>query len=183
MSDEQAQTELNVKRILSAARELSPEPSPYLRTRVLATLRERAQQQSLWKWKAIAFLSPALSLVLAAAFFWVGTQRSTSELYSARVNERVLVRVEIERLQTEGVRFAEVELPAGVSFYSERYPDLKDKRTLTVALSPDMDISHLPVVIQSGSEGSKKIKIRFLNEGQATVREREITIRFKGVSA
>ncbi|HUP57078.1 MAG TPA: hypothetical protein VM598_06475, partial [Bdellovibrionota bacterium] len=65
MSDEQAQTELNVKRILGAARELSPEPSPYLRTRVLATLRERAQQQSLWKWKAIAFLSPALSLVLA----------------------------------------------------------------------------------------------------------------------
>jgi hypothetical protein len=175
MSTNLNQTEQNVRRILSAARELAPEPSPYLKTRVLAQLRERRQAGRLKIWKTLAFLSPVASMLVVAGFWFAGLQGAA---YSAHVGDRVLVRVEVEQLQNQGVRFAEVELPAGVYFYSERYPELKEKRSVVLAWNDQMDVSNLPVVIQGQATGSKQIKIRFQDSEHRTVKERQVTIRF-----
>jgi len=147
-----------------------------MKTRILAELRERQGKRKLNFWKALAFASPALSLALVAGFWYAGLQNSAN--YSAHVGDHVLVRVEVEQLKDQGVRFAEIELPAGVSFYSERYPELKERRTVVLAWNDQMDVSHLPVVIQSQAAGAKQIKIRFQDSEHHTVKERQVTIRF-----
>ena len=59
------------------------------------------------------------------------------------------------------MKFAMIELPAGVYFYSERYPDLEGLRTVTLAWNDTMDVSHLPVVVQAKEAGAKKIYDQF----------------------
>jgi hypothetical protein len=117
-------------------------------------------------------------MLAVVAVFW-GVTRSGQDGFAAHMGEHVLVKVEVAQLQDAGVRFAEIELPAGVSFYSERYPELKDKRTVVLALSDAMKISNLPIVIQSEEAGKKQIKIRFQNAEHETLKEKEVTIRFQ----
>ena len=177
MNDLDTQTEQSVKRILAEARRAAPEPSPYLKTRVLAELRSRNQERKLRVWKFLALGSGAFSALIVASLFLVSKSAKDGS-YVAQVNERVLIRVEVEKLQGQGVKFAEVELPKGVQFYSERYPELKDLRSVTLAWNESMDLSRLPVVIQATEAGSKKIRIRFLGSDHALLKEQQVTIKF-----
>jgi hypothetical protein len=170
-------TEQNVKRVLGQARRAAPEPSPYLKTRILAELRSRGQDRRLRIWKFVALGSGAFSALIVASLFLV-SKHSTEGSYVAQVNERVLIRVEVERFQGQGVKFAEVELPAGVNFYSEKYPELKDLRSVTLAWNENMNVSRLPVVIQATETGSKKIRIRFLGGEHELLKEQQVTIKF-----
>src|SRR5579885_3031938 len=109
MSAMDSKTEQYVKRVLAEARKAAPEPSPYLRTRILAELRSRKQEQRIRAWKFLTLGSAALSAIVVASLFLI-TQPSSSSSgsYLAQVNEKVLIRVEVEKLEGQGVKFAEV---------------------------------------------------------------------------
>jgi hypothetical protein len=177
-TDPDTQTQINVKRILAEARRAAPEPPPYLKTRVLAELRSRQQDSRLRVWKFFAIASGAFSVLIVSSLALMSSRTSQDGSYVAQVNDHVLIRVEVEKLQGQGVKFAEVELPPGVTFYSERYPELKDLRSVTLAWNEKMDVSRLPVVIQSSETGSKKIRIRFLGSDHSLVKEQQVTIKF-----
>ena len=112
MTNRDTQTEMNVRRVLAEARKAAPEPSPYLKTRVLAELRSRQQESRLRIWKLFAMTSGAFSVLIVASLFLMAGP-STNGSYVAKVDDHVLIRVEVEKLQGQGVRFAEVELPQG----------------------------------------------------------------------
>src|SRR3954468_5972422 len=103
MTGDELRTEQSVKRTLGAARLLAPEISPYLKTRVLAELREREHARRLTGWKRLAILSPAFSMLAVALVIW--TMGRTGDSYAAHLNEHVLVRVEVESLQNQGIRY------------------------------------------------------------------------------
>ncbi len=170
-----SKTEQYVKRVLQEARRAAPEPSPYLKTRILAEYRSRRQEQRIRWWKFLTLGSAAASAMVVAGLFLITQPKGA---YVAQVDEKVLIRVEVEKLQGTGVKFAEVDLPDGVHFYSEKYPELKDLRSVTLAWNENMDMSRLPVVIQASEAGAKKIRIRFLNNDHALLKEQQVMIKF-----
>jgi hypothetical protein len=177
VSNQELITEQNVKRLLAEARRAAPEPSPYLKTRILAELRSRNQERTVRIWKFLALGSGAFSALIVASLFMIS--KSNEGTYVAQVDERVLIRVEVQKFEGQkDVRFAEVDLPAGVHFYSEKYPELKEQRSVTLAWNNDMNLTRLPVVIQASESGSKKIRIRFLGSEHELVKEQQVTIKF-----
>jgi hypothetical protein len=177
--DSESQNIERIATLLRKARDEAPEPSPFLKTRVLARLRattlEQEQKTRLRFWKSIALLGPALSA--AAVFVFLAFPRAE---FHAQVNSPVAVRVQIDQApRGEMIAFAEIELPAGVHFYSSRFAELRDQRTLFVAWDSKAERRHLPIAVQSDSTGTKKIRVKLLDSGRHLVEVREITIRFE----
>jgi hypothetical protein len=159
-------------------RKANPEiggPTPYLKTRVLARLREQKSRSHAFKWKWFAALSSASTLGLLAFFLL-----NSNPDFTARSGQPVLVKVELQNLNVTTVAYAEIELPEGVHFYSGKYPEMNGKRSLTLAWDSSFDQGKLPFVVKSDEAGSRKIHI-FLKDGNnRVVGEKFVQIRFRG---
>jgi hypothetical protein len=169
----------NAKRVVEGAfnkaRQMDLQPSPYMKTRIMAELRERNSRKhtvSLWKRVAAGGFAFGLGMLI-----WTSTLKSTA--FEAVVNQPYVVRVEIAELQTELIAGAEIALPDGVFFYSENYPELKEKRNLELAWNGNLKQSVLPFVINGDHKGLKEVKVRFFNSDKKVIAERILKIDFK----
>ncbi len=151
-------------------------PTPYLKTRVLAHMREKNSRVSIWSWKGFAVLSTVTSLMLAVILF----QKGGSSDFIAATGKPVLVKVELEQVQNSQIAYAEIVLPEGVNFYSAQFPELKDQRSLSLAWNESVQNAKLPFVIQSNLAGIQKIKVLMKDGNNNVLREKTIVISFKG---
>jgi len=159
----------------SQARQMDLQPSPYMKTRILAELRERNSRKSaatLWKRVAAGCFTFGLG-----ALIWISTMKSTA--FEAVVNQPYVVRVEMAELQTELIAGAEIALPDGVTFFSENYPELKEKRTLELAWNGQLKTPVLPFVINGGHKGVKEVKVRFFGSDKKVIAEKILKIDFR----
>jgi hypothetical protein len=163
-----------VEKAFNEARQMDLQPSPYMRTRILAELRERKSLYlTVALWKRLAGGSIALVLGL---LIWTSTKKATG--FEAVVNQPYAVRVEMAELQTELIAGAEISLPDGVYFYSEAYPELKEKRSLDLAWNGSLSQSVLPFVINGSEKGKKDVKIKFFDNQRKVIAERTLNIEF-----
>jgi hypothetical protein len=168
-----------VDQAFSEVRRIGMEPSPYLRTRVLAELRERnSRHKAVYLWKRVAAGCFGLAM---AAVIWTSLSRTPA--FEAVVHQPYVVRVEMAELQTEVIAGAEISLPDGVYFYSEAFPDLKEKRVLDLAWNASLKKPVLPFVINGDHKGLKEVKVKFFDKERKVVAERTLRIEFmdKGV--
>lgn len=179
---ERDELEGKVNELFETPRGVAMSPSPFLKGQTLARIREleresRAPARSGWglripKW-SIAGLATA---ALAAVWFYAPGRGA----FVAPVGKELVVLVHEEGQQFRTVSAVQVELPEGVRFHSDEFPQLAGQAVLTLpwqaGAGPDSD---LPVVIQSTESGLKRIKIRYLDSEQREVTSREMRIRFK----
>ena len=174
MVDSNDKNEDRIRQLFRAADEGLPEPNPFLKTRILAHLKEEATRAKLRRWRRWAILS---SLTAAALLVVVFTQRPAA--FEAQVNTAVLIRFEVKELPGSDIAYAEVELPDDVTFYSKRYPALEEAREIRLAWTDRYEKEALPIVVQASRPGLKRIKLRFLDRNDALLEERELKIDFR----
>jgi hypothetical protein len=175
MNERSNNDEQRVKEIFRQAERNPLEPSPFLKTRILARVREAKAERSRFHWKVWALASSAATLLLLTVILW-----PMKSALIANVNQQVAVRVEVKALDKNIVAYAKVELPDGVSFVSTKYPELEKEREVSLAWMPEFDRSGLPVVIQASSVGKKTIRILLLDRNNAVRETKEVTITFQG---
>lgn len=174
MLDSDHEIDDRIRRLFDAADEALPEPSPFLKTRILASLMEAETRATLRRWRRWAILSP---LAAAALVLCILVYRPAE--FRAPVNTNILIRVEVEELRGSAVAYAEIELPDGVTFYSEKYPELKKARAIRLAWLDGYEADTLPIVVQASMPGLKPVKFRFLDRDGALLEERTLRIDFR----
>jgi len=174
MVDSNRDIEDRIRQLFSAGDEELPEPSPFLETRIRAQLRENATRAKLRRWRRWAILSPLAAAALVLSIFVY----RPAEL-RAPVNTSILVRVEVAELRGSAIAYAEIELPDDVTFYSEKYPNLHEERALRLAWLERYEKDALPIVVRSSTPGLKRVKLRFLDQNETVLEERQLEIDFQ----
>jgi hypothetical protein len=117
--------------------------------------------------------------VVSLTFF----HAAPKDTYSALTGKPFVVRLELEQLRREHVDYASIELPAGVYFHSDKYPDIKTQNRLEVAVAELGDLEKLPFVIRSDDGGTKQITISLFDKNKKLISEKKLGIIFKGERA
>lgn len=169
--------ENQVRDILKQAKDLKTGPSPFLATRVLAELKERRLNRRLRFWKIFGVVSPAMSLALLL-LVWAQLDSQVT-MYDAKVGSPYVVRIEMAELDPRKIAQAEIILPEGVHFFSEKYPEIREKRQLSLQWNGQFEQAHFPFVITGKRDGTKKVKVRFYGEDRKLIMEKDLNIRFR----
>lgn len=178
-NDRSEQLEMEVKTLLRGLRQEKLEPSPYLKTRVMAQVREasvpRLSLSALFRGVAVA------STLVIAAVVGLWQFSSPDESFQASAHQPVAVRLDIKDLQNQKISRASVELPKGVQFFSKRFPKIQEQDVLQLSFNEEQANpmpAALPIVIQAGEAGMKSVKVRFFNQDNRMVAEKTLKIRF-----
>jgi hypothetical protein len=148
-------------------------PPPFLAARVRNELkaRQKSSRATLF-WKALALSGLGLSMALSMTLFVSSAQ------FEASTGSPTLVEISVRQIESSEIAKAEIRLPAGVTFYSEAYPDLNDRSIVEVPWESLRDNQELPFVIRSKNSGVKTVRVRFYSESGRMIEERSLKIRF-----
>lgn len=168
---------LSIDELLSQVKVLDVEPSPYLMPRTLAHMDFRSlYQRKIIFWRSLSvFFSVVLMVFVfySPLFFhkWGETEKV--------INQAYVLHVDFSQ-ETRETRIAQVEisLPHGLSFVSHQHV-VADLKNLRLPFSPDNKGKvRLPFVVQSSTQGSKWIYLKFLDEDNELVKEKKIKVSF-----
>lgn len=150
------------------------EPSPYMKTRVLAHWRETRSNRGLLFWKLISGISLAGILVLGFTNYQLLQQKKTDGV----TQQAYVIHIDFNQSDKEMVAMAEVELPENVHFVSAN-KEVREERKLTLPVSVKaLGRGKLPFVVSSENSGEKSIRVRLLNEKNELVREQVLKLTF-----
>jgi hypothetical protein len=166
--------------IIEAAKKVDVASSPFLATRVMASLSTvQRKDRSLFVWKSFSGLMAAFAIAFAVLLF--SPESSVKQALVAKINRPVVVRIETQELKAmnSDIVVAEVELPEGVFFESKKYPKLALERSLRLNMALDTKQPYLPVMIRGEHAGVKTIQVKFLDKDRKVVSVKKVPIEFK----
>lgn len=169
-----------VRRLLAPLRSDLPEVSPYLKTRVLARVRETAPQQAMGFSFRLAFgslMSLAL-MVSGASYINRVVHKESAPNFVALAQKPTVVKMDLKDLKM-GTSHAQVELSDGVHFYSQKFPEIKNKNQLDFDWKNQSAPSTLPIVVRSEAGGNQFVRVKFFNDQDQLVSERVLKIQFQ----
>jgi len=186
--NEEMQIEKESREVFSRLAGIELQTPPYMKTRVLAHVRERLSgAQSAWFWKAIALGTSAMSLGL---LFYVGSINSGNSgklpglnplasvaTFVTGINEAVEIALDTKDLAKADVARAEIILPEGVKFYAPNMPEFEKLRKFEFAWANLVDKSFMPIGVSGMETGEKAVKVRFYNSKNTLIAEREVKIQ------
>ncbi len=164
-----------IKDLFQAVKEAEVEPSPYLRTRVLASVR-RSQNPLLRFnfWKTLSTVS-TLALVLVSTYT-LSLLKKTEPAVIAQ--QSYVIHVNFSEDDLTRVVKAEVVLPEGVGFVSKKgLTDGKKSLRLPIDIK-SAGRGKLPFVVTATAGGEKQILVRLLDEQDHLVREQYLNFKF-----
>lgn len=177
MSDANDKLSPEMQKVFEGLRQLPLEADPYLESRVLAQLRERrGQGKQLLRWKRLAIGASAFSVLAVALLVFRLTGETT---YEAFVDRPFVVRIELKSLNQDKIAKAKIELPPGVHFDLEDYPDLKDQSELTLHWTRQEGAGVFPFVLSATEPGSKTVRVKFFDEHDGLVAERVFQLKLR----
>lgn len=152
------------------------EGSPYMKTRVLAVMREQQRNRKkvfFWQKVAGAISMAALAVVLVVA------NLDSPKYFDANMQEALAVRLPLEEFKGHKVAYAEIELDNGVEFYSQSFPEISEQVRLNVDWNKIVANNYiLPIVVKGMEPGTKVVRVKFMDENQNMVDEKVVPIRF-----
>jgi len=170
-----------MKKVFDGLRQMPLEPDPFLETRVLAQLRERrGHGTSLAWWRRLAIGASAFS-VLAVTLLVMRNVSGSS--YEAFVDQPFVVRIEMKTLNQEKIAKARIELPPGVHFDIEDYPELKAQAQLTLHWTKQEAGGVFPFVLSATEAGAKTVKVKFFDDNDVLVAERVFRLKLKSAKS
>jgi hypothetical protein len=167
-----SQNDLNS--LFQQARKADFEPSPYMRTRILAQLRDDQKPAARIKiWKLFTAISLS-ALVLVSAY----TLNLMSKIESnGVVTQAYVIHVNFNENDLAQVAKAEVVLPDDVNFVSKGLA--QNKRSLKLPIDvKSVGRGKLPFVVTSKTDGEKLIRVRLLDENDNLIREQDLNFKF-----
>ena len=178
MSDEQdKKIQEDLAGVFRRLDEVSLKPDPYLTTRVMARRRERSDRASVpgfWKWLGIGGTALSASLAVMFALILLRAPR-----YEAFVDRPFVVKLEVIDLEATAIARAEIRLPDGVYFDIEQFPELRQRRNLTLAWHNRDQKEFVPFVLNSTEEGTKTITVDFYDDNGRLVGTKRVDVRLK----
>lgn len=154
--------------------------TPYaLETRVLAVLRDRKKEGSrfhIWRGIALAGWVGCLTLALVTLTKW--DFYDFFPKYQIKIDQPAVVRIDLKPLEAEKAVYAQIELPEGVYFYSEKNPELIEKKRLLVAWTPDSKKRSFPFVIRGHEPGTKLVSVNLFDQENNIISQRHLRIKF-----
>lgn len=161
--------------IFGSLRESKIEPSPFLKTRVLARANEgKSLQNSLFFWKAISVGS--LFSLAAALILTFNLYKKTQ--VDGIANQAYVIHIDFNDADKTSVARAQIELPNDVHFVSKS-GKMRDQRSLTLPVAvKTLGKGKLPFVVSADVAGDKEIKVRLLDQNDKVVREQVMKLKF-----
>lgn len=151
-------------------------PAPaYLKTRVLAHLREsRAGGKGLLFWKLLSAGSLTAMLVMGVFSYQAYQQKPTDGI----TQQAYVIHIDFNQDDKTLVAQAEVELPEHVHFVSSRKEIRAESKLRLPVDVKALGRGKLPFVVASEVSGEKSIRVRLLNEKNELVREQVLKLTF-----
>jgi hypothetical protein len=183
-SDETNSDETNsMDALFAKLRETKIEPSPFLKTRVLARANEgQGLQKNLLFWKVLSLGSlTSLALALVVTFnMYKKTQKSQAD---GIAEQAYVIHINFNDADKTSVARAQIELPSDVHFVSKNQ-DMRGQRSLTLPVAvKTLGKGKLPFVVSADFPGEKEIKVRLLDENDQVVREQIMKLKFAKADA
>lgn len=164
-----------VQKILNRLQSVSFQADPHLEMRVLARLGERRKKKLLFYWWRNLAIGGFTCSAAMVALLLIVLFRTTE--YEAFVYQPFVVRIEVSDLKKVVIARAQIELPEGVYFDIDEYPELRNQRLLTVYWKNQGENHLFPMVLKATEEGTKAVLIRFFDEHNAVVAEKVVSIK------
>lgn len=184
--DDEGFSSFESKQALQSLKSLAPEPSRFLKTRLLARLEEQSKQQVGCKplWTKSYFFSVALSssFVLCLIYFGIKYNSEISEASTIyKTGLSYVIRLDIRPLKDAGVSYAEINLSdKNIQFSSTEVLDVIQNKKLVVAWDSIIEKQFLPIVIQGIKPGVSSVMVNFYNLENKLVKSQNIKLDFKG---
>jgi hypothetical protein len=168
--------EAKAKALFAGLKSNPPGPSPYLKTRVLAELREKKERKkSLFVWKVSALFSTGLCALLL--FVFMGTPAGKPTLV-AEIGSPQAIRLDLESGGEWAIAEVEIILPNGVKFYSKAFPEMGDHKSFRLAFQGNQKTKTLPLVIQALEKGKRTLLIKMYDQSGELKKIEELNIDF-----
>lgn len=171
----QSMDEAQIQDLFAQVKTAKIEPSPYMKTRILARLRETQTQKQrlfLWKWLTGGAFVAALFLGVLSVRLYERTHQD------GVVRESYVIQVDFNQTDLEKVAKAEVVLPEDVHFVSSKREIRAERRLKLPMTLKSAGRGKLPFVVTSTAPGEKKITVRLLDENNGLVREQVLKFQF-----
>lgn len=157
-------------------KDIQIEPSPYLKTRVLARAKEDRASRSLLLWKLISAGSVCAVLALSVVSYRLYQNQKAAP--AAVTQQAYVIQIDFNAADKELVARAEVELPPGVHFVSSN-KQISQERKLTLPVQvKSLGRGKLPFVVAADFSGEKEIEVRLLDQNDELIRKQVLKMKF-----
>ena len=161
---------------IKALQGIHAEPSPYMKTRILANVREaEAQKQKAFPWLQLVFGSLAAAALAVVITFQV---MPTSQGEVVALGKPYLVKADLRLLEEADLSYVKVELVGSVQFSSDKFEHIKEMRSLTLSWDKLVGKQYLPVVVKGVEKGESHVKIHFYNDAGEVVKTQDYQLDF-----
>lgn len=172
----------DAKEALQSLMSFNVEPSPFLKTRILAHAREQKSLQIPFYKKMFWPAAVALSLLLAFKFMLLpkGTIQSI-EVASYSVGQPYVIRMDIRPYQEAHIAYAEIVIDdEKIQFSSSQFESIGQQRKLVVAWENLVGKQFLPIVIKGLKNGNSEVIVNFYSSDNKLVNSQNVNLKFKG---
>lgn len=166
---------------LEVLRQAEPRSSAYMKTRVLAQVREKqAKKRGLpfWAWFS-------MGVTFAFALVFVGLNFGEN-LYSGSkalgLNKPYMIRVDLAPVQDLNIAYAEVQLGQKfVRFSSKEFARISELRELKIQWQSLAGKSYLPLVVEGTESGVASVFVNFYDTSNRLVQQKTISLDFGSI--
>jgi len=161
------------------------QPSPYMKTRVLAKVRaEKSKRPSYLKW-----LWPSISGALAFALLVVlvrpdfDQQNPAMQVAKYEIGQPYMLKVDLRTYEDQEIAQARIRLNDVVAFSSKRHSHIKQLKSLTLQWEQLAGKQYLPIVIEGLQSGDGQVLVEFLNDQGQVVDSTTMDLKFQVTGA
>lgn len=174
MDQNENQLSPQAQEALSILRSSRPEPSTYMKTRVMARLREEGTP------KGRAWLWPSVSLILGLALVLVLVlPRSQWAPEALSVQKPYMVKVDLRPMDNSDLAYAVIELEGdGIQFSSNKFNEVEKLKSLRIEWQVLIGKQYLPIVIEGIKAGPASVVVRFYDNEQRLVEKKNVQLSF-----
>jgi hypothetical protein len=171
-----SESEINSKRIFQEG-SAGLEAPPFLASRVTNEfLSRQALKSKMQWWKILAFSGVSVSFALA---FLLVLNLNKSSIFEAQMGQATLVEVSLRQVEAGELARVEVRLPDGVTFVSEKYPEINGQNAVSVPVVAGQTLDSFPFIVRASESGTKNIKVRVFDKNGNIAEEKVLKIRFQ----
>jgi hypothetical protein len=173
-----------VQGLLASAKSIKVKSPHFLSTRVMAQIDELSENKAKKTW-SLANIMTALSVSFSVALlvFFLNTNQQQNKLVSIQIGPAYVIKVDIKKMKNKGVKFVNIQLPKGLSFYASDDSQLSEQMEMLIEWDFLKNRHYLPIVVVGNKVGKKKIVINFKDDQEGKLEQLDYTVQIvKGSS-
>jgi hypothetical protein len=142
--------------------EVELEASPYTSTRVMARYDElqRQNKRLVW-WRSLALGSSMALIVFTVTTLIVPQFFNSKHLASGVIDQAFSLHVDTDPAIAERTEYALVELPEGLAFYSDKFPEVASRKSLMIPRAVMENAESIPLTLKGSRKGDQRVFVTY----------------------